>query len=393
MDELERVAASYLLRPRGSACLSSAAVLDDDRCADDGSVYIYREGDGLRSGREGDREPSDGDSEAARSSTRSHSLGEFAMHAIDNEGHHWQEEQSSESFVSAQVRENSSFEEKGGEGMGEHPRCVLRQRPIGESSPALRGQGTGRDDGRAEREKGATFYGSDTATGKHRHKEIDMGQQRPRLSDGGQGWNQTAGNNERQQGSGESYGPPDSHDERWSYEANGLLDIHGRPSRKDRGGAIDKAPDISVHDPGASYNPKGDRGLHGTGRGREATRSGREATVDTISANVGQVAIRLREMILGRQASAGRSLRQVFGHFDRRGCGYVNASEMRDALADLRLKLSPSEAQVSWDHSLHQGKMLRILRRSSYWKTTRLGEQAGKLNFFRRAMKQWRFAI
>ncbi|CAM9340191.1 unnamed protein product, partial [Laminaria digitata] len=68
------------------------------------------------------------------------------------------------------------------------------------------------------------------------------------------------------------------------------------------------------------------------------------------SRKVEQVAARLREMILDRQASAGRSVRQVFGHFDRRRCGYVNVSEMRDALADLRLNVSPDQAQEM--HSL-----------------------------------------
>ncbi|CAM9167581.1 unnamed protein product, partial [Sphacelaria rigidula] len=54
---------------------------------------------------------------------------------------------------------------------------------------------------------------------------------------------------------------------------------------------------------------------------------------------------RLRQMILGRQASTGRSVRQIFGHFDRRGCGYVNAGEIQDALTDLRFDVSPSEAK------------------------------------------------
>ncbi|CAM9846804.1 unnamed protein product, partial [Discosporangium mesarthrocarpum] len=50
-------------------------------------------------------------------------------------------------------------------------------------------------------------------------------------------------------------------------------------------------------------------------------------------------------MILERQASAGRSVRQIFTHFDRGGCGYINVAEMSEALTDLRLRLSAEETR------------------------------------------------
>ncbi|CAM9655055.1 unnamed protein product [Ectocarpus sp. 6 AP-2014] len=130
-----------------------------------------------------------------------------------------------------------------------------------------------------------------------------------------------------------------------------VASLDGRDASADRKSSRRCVPakQFVVPVPGASYSPKIDRGLRGW-RDRDKSNStrgpGEEHGDGAWKPNdkVRDIAARLRSMILERQASANRSIREVFGHFDRRRCGYVNIAEMRDALADLRIKLSAREA-------------------------------------------------
>jgi len=61
------------------------------------------------------------------------------------------------------------------------------------------------------------------------------------------------------------------------------------------------------------------------------------------SETVRRAAEQLRNMVVERQMQTGRSLRQVFGHFDRRQCGYFDIDDLDEALQDLCILLQPDE--------------------------------------------------
>lgn len=347
VDELERVAASYLLHRRGSIRCSSAGV--DDRFADDGSVYIYRECDG--SGDAAEVEEQDEGGAGGRRHTR-----ERVDCRAENEDHyHWQKERR-EASPSVRTRDNGNVTERQRTNSDGDCRSLPRQlQATGGSSTSVRGQAVGADKRRGERDTrmkprpysgGLTLSSGDiaavmrrserggTTTTKLRQRpaSADVGPQRKGLTVGGseghaRGSYLSTGGREGARGGG------------------ALVLIDDCSASLDHGGQVEAPPEMLVPAPGATYSPKVNSGLQSSEHDRTHGAMRGDA-VEHGSAKIKQLAVRLREMILDRQASASRSMRQVFCHFDRRGCGYVNAAEMREALVDLRLHTSPTEAKV-----------------------------------------------
>lgn len=342
MDELERVAASYLLHPRGSVCHSSPAVVED-RFADDGSVYIYREDDGSSQGYEEGRREHNNVGEVSR---HSHNRGQ-----LDEDDS--MDQECTKASTSARTRENGNVGERSCGGSDGDHWGDFQQRDMCGSRQALGGQACRDTEGR-KREAGVqsrtcgsslTFCGGDVAAGIHQRDRVKTGTASqnhhgpPGIICGR---SQAGSGTESQRGVHRQLDTtkrkPETH--------SNLPTKNGCNSHPDHHGQGDVPPEMLVPVPGANYSPKADKGVHGRGC-RRASAGDSEGGAAVHSAKVKQAAVRLREMILDRQASAGRSIRQVFGHFDRRGCGYVNVEEMREALADLRLNLSPSESKVS----------------------------------------------
>lgn len=348
VDELERVAASYLLRRRGSIRRSSAGV--DDRFADDGSVYIYRECDG--SGDAEEVEEQDEGGAGGRRHTR-----ERVDCRADNEGHYqWQEERR-EASPSLRTRDNGNVMERQRTNSEGDCRGLPRQlQATGGSSASVRGQAVGADNRLGERDArmkprpysgGLTLSSGDIAAVMHRSERggamTTIQRQHPASADvGPQKSDLTVGGSE-----GHARGSYLSTGGREGARRGGgaLVLIDDCSPSLDHGGQVEAPPEMLVPAPGATYSPKVESGLQGSEDDR-ARGTMRGDAVEHGNAKVRQLAVRLREMILDRQASASRSMRQVFCHFDRRGCGYVNAAEMRDALVDLRLHTSPTEAKV-----------------------------------------------
>ena len=368
VDELERVAASYLLRPRGSMCLSSGDAVDDDddddgdeydRFADDGSVYIYREGDSSPSAEEPPPE-------------RENQLQEDAEHGCgdgsDRRGGH---------FLAPPGVDDDGVRHQSDGRLWQDQRHLrpssARTRDIGES-----GSGHDWDVSRGDIHRGvpAQLAGSEFAP-MHRGGEgsgviagVDSKESSRRGDVDLQSWQQ-----EEQQRLVSPSGGSDLADKKRVRSGDGArqaqpgvgrapessaASLDARKKKNDGnflagrgfGGGATPAETFAIPVPGASYSAKVDRVLQGRG-GRDATVArGLGAGGDDAGspaeprAKVRQAATRLRSMVLERQASANRSIREVFGHFDRRRCGYVNVAEMRDALADLRLNLSPEEGKV-----------------------------------------------
>lgn len=354
MDELERVAASYLLRPRGSMCLSSGNAVDDDddRFADDGSVYIYREGDSSPSA----DDPSQGYEKQQEGHTQQDRNGSnlFAPQRMDkgdrggheNGGRHWQDERRLEpcSARTPEIGRSSSGYDWGMSGSEAH-RGVSEQH-TGSGSTALQHGGWGGD----------VAAGVANKESKQQTTNLRAWQQQEqqRLVGGPPGGEDLANRKHMSSGGGDQQAQPRfgraceplaaTLEERRKNNNRNLL-----PGRMFAGGAAAEAFAVPV--PGASYSAKIDRGLQGLGgRGTTIARGLGEDDAGALtqpSTKVRETAARLRNMILDRQASANRSIREIFGHFDRRRCGYVNVAEMRDALADLRLSLCPEEEKVS----------------------------------------------
>lgn len=389
VDELERVAASYLLRPRASTCLSSAGV-DDERFADDGSVYIYRENErpplgNEQLGEEQEDEYHERDGGGGGGVRGSYNRGGyFAAPSVQSreralqrgESERWQEER----HWTQEVGGRSSSD--GGGPEGQLYRGGFSQQSEAGLSSVRRGER-----GSQRGEAGHTSAGANRkdhnrpgSPSRHswsprqhqqQHQQLQPQQQQHghqprRVAESCSGPGQATRN---QVGSG---GVGDKHDDmrggRTNYPSSAphegprsksdhnrcnVASLDGRdasPDRKPRG-CVPAEETFVVPVPGASYSPKIDRGLRGW-RDRDrsySTRGPGEENDDDAwqpNAKVREIAARLRSMILDRQASANRSIREVFGHFDRRRCGYVNVAEMRDALADLRIKLSAREATV-----------------------------------------------
>lgn len=377
VDELERVAASYLLRPRGSMCLSSGNALednqgDDGRFADDGSVYIYREGDSSSSaedpprGRDNQHEEDaeyGGDDDSDRNRRNFFAPPDVgddrARH--DNDGRLWQDKRPLEpSSVRTQEAGRSSSGREWGVSGGDVHRGVSVQRTENRSAPMQRGGG-----------------GGDVAAGvnskdSNRQGEIDLQawqQEEQQRIVGPSGGSDLASRKQMGSGGGAQQVQPGVG--RAPEPLAATLD--GRKKKNDRSflpgrgfGGETPAETFTVPVPGASYSAKVGTGLQGRG-GRDTTvarglGAGDDPGPPTEpSAKVRQAADRLRSMILERQVSANRSTREVFGHFDRRRCGYVNVVEMRDALADLRLNLSPEEGKVSEDRERRSQKRAVLL--------------------------------
>ncbi len=366
------MAASYLLRPHGSACLSSGKAVDDkddhddhDRFADDGSVYIYREDDGSPSGN-GPQEDGQGKTDSGGGFDYDR-RNVFAPHGEDEEGRArryedgfrgWQDERRRD-LPSARKGEvgGGSRRRWGGTGGELHGGVPVQQHPADGPVPIQRGGGGG--DGAAG-----------TSSNQHR-EEVTGGpawrqrQQHALWPSGGADESSRThaglGGNARQANDGAGRRAPEpSAAAHGGRRTNRDSNSGGVSNLDDRGTLLDRSfggetptEGFVIPVPGASYSAKVDRGSQARGgRDPSIARGVGEVEGETLQeprAKVRQVAVRLRSMILERQASANRSLREVFGHFDRRRCGYVNVAEMRDALADLRLILSSEEAKVGYD--------------------------------------------
>lgn len=347
MDELERVAASYLLHRRGSIRHSSADV--DDRFADDGSVYIYRECDG--SGYEEELEEQDEDGAGGGKHAR-----EIVAGREDSDDHYrWQKERR-EASPSEIARNSGNATDRQRTNLdGDHRSLPRQQQATGASRTSVCGQGVGSGKRGSERDArtkkrphsgGLTLSSGDIATVMRRSERggsmTTKIRQRPASADvGPQRTDPPVGGSEYH-----VRGSRLSTSRREVGRGGGALVLIDDCSPSlDHGGQMGVPPEMLVPAAGATYSPKVDSGVQGTEHGiPRGTMRG--DVVEPGSAKVRQLVARLREMILDRQAAADRSIRQVFGHFDRRGCGYVNTAEMRDALADLRLHMSPTEVKV-----------------------------------------------
>lgn len=355
MDELERVAASYLLNPRGSATCSSSSFQDDETYADDGSVYIYREDAVSPSQQEdwgeyGDYDDENGGRCAARQTGR-----HFARHNTKHDSYQrWETGQRGDVPSPTTTKKDDIYVQRRGSDPNHTRRDFPRQGVI-ESNDTVRRQD---DYGRGSGERAKSSMGA--------RNGIDPGDLGGDTA-GGMCRSDSAGNSSQQRLAPCACAPETVHD-----EGGDLLQARGLPHRLPKGNDGRHKTDSSARfdDPGASradnrvqvdapqeeskpvltvtnYSPNVDKRAQGKERGKGTTTSKHGGSAGNSGAEVRQVATRLREMILERQASAGRSIRQIFGHFDRHGCGYVKADELRDALADLRLRVSPREAQVS----------------------------------------------
>ena len=336
VDELERVAATYLLRPSGSIHHSSFTVADD-RYADDGSVYIYREENGPSSAQEQVGEERNIESSGGRNSRNRATLSRDVERDrrnrwVGDQRNRWEGNQRNrceggggEVSALAVTTGNSNNRDRRQIAPGGDRAGISSERSVNGSNAARGEPPTDREGG------------GDTAAGIHhrdRSGEGQMLQQSPKSSDADQASAKGAGDDDCQKG-----GAPAPHGGRPGQDDNrGLFD--DCTSHPDRGRPEDAPLETLDTGPGAGAS-------RSTGRER-APREDVGGNPDAESScKVEQIAARLREMILDRQASAGRSIRQVFGHFDRRRCGYVNVSEMRDALSDLRLNVSSDQTQVS----------------------------------------------
>lgn len=346
MDELERVAASYLLRPRGSICHSLPAEVDD-RFADDGSVYIYREGDGSPPGyAEGKEEIN----EEVQAGSNAHNRSNFARDCDRDQENGWKEG-GREASYSARTRDSGNFRDSFGRVSDADRRRISREIVIGGADPLFYEQANNEERESGEREtKGkdkpygscSTYCRSDTAACTHINnrpeEERELCSSSPEVNHVG------VGDKSQFQG---AYLASDAGTR--GKDLNNIL-LENCSSRPENYGRNDVLPQVlvpvPVPVPGANYSSKMEGEVQGRGRDKALAGEPCDETGVNNSAKVGQVTIRLRQMILDRQASANRSIRQVFSHFDRRGCGYVNATEIRDALGDLRLDLTPNEAKV-----------------------------------------------
>ena len=342
---------------------------DDDRFADDGSVYIYREGDSSPSaedppqGHENQQEK--GAEYGGGDDSGRNGWSFFAPEDVDggdragyqHDGRLWQDERHlrpSPARAREVDRSSSSGCDWGVSGGGGHRR-VPGQRS--ENGSTLMQHGGGGGDVAA---------GVNSNDSRQVNTEIQAWQQQQ----------QQQQEEERQRLAGPS-GGADPADRTYTRSVGGAQQaqagagrapeplastLEGRKKQSDlsflpdrgigSGGDDPLAEPFAIPVPGASYSAKVDRGLQGRGErdtapSRIPGEGGDGGASAEPSAKVRQTAARLRSMILERQASANRSIREVFGHFDRRRCGYVNVAEMRDALADLRLHLSSEEGKVS----------------------------------------------
>ncbi|CAM9471770.1 unnamed protein product [Scytosiphon promiscuus] len=341
VDELERVAASYLLRPRGS------------------TVYIYREGDASPSPseqqaqRQEEREgahSSDGDRggrqerggsgvhDRQNSSSPQRVYGDVRMCSA-NDGKLWQDERCKEQEGD---RRSSCGCNLGGLSGETHPGMPM---PCAGNRPILsqRGGCCGRDSnggGGVAAERNASIVGrasADRSSPKRRASQVATNSGERNNSAEVDMWGQFSGATPSGRGNDNSLN---------SGEVGTFDDCTPQPDGADCGKIPTARYPVPV--PGASYSAKVGKGMQGRGWQDSTTaRAGGQADDRTVepSAKSRKTAARLRNMILDRQASANRSIREVFRHFDRRRCGYVNVAEMRDALVDLRIGLAPEEAK------------------------------------------------
>ncbi|CAM9443660.1 unnamed protein product, partial [Hapterophycus canaliculatus] len=363
VDELERVAASYLLRPRGSTCFSSAAVNDEDdeddlgdnRFADDGSVYIYREGDGSPlpseraqrqeenevhiNGDGGGSQEFDGDGVHNRGSsfTPQRVKDGVRTHRV-NGCKLWQDERSKKH--EGNRRSSYSCNRSGPSGENHRGMSI----PCAENRPFLRQHG-----GHGDRDSiraGGVADGLNSNTMREPHADCHSLHRRT---------NQVTTNSLDRNSPLEvvrvddwSGATPDEGGNDIGPNRGGVGSFDNSTPQPDRAYCEERPPErFALPVPGACYSAKVGKDLQGRGwHDRSTVPAGRQAgRALAPSAKARQTAACLRNMIMDRQASANRSIREVFRHFDRRRCGYVNVAEMREALADLRISLSPDEAK------------------------------------------------
>lgn len=312
------MAASYLLRP-GSSFRRSPPIEENERFADDGSVYLYREGDGVRNA---DAEESGIEDETER----------YRARIQDHNDRGWRED------LISRDRDRSN---------GERYRCSLEddtptisagvRGSIGGSSHASSGKAVS---------GGGTPSAQDVRTVKTRSPSFsnagDVSRQRER-------WRRLGGSESDHQLERNRVRPSSGG---YSHEAE--VSELGRAMESTAGDATDRSygreghtmeppPEMAV----SACNEQTGSRLHSTKQAQSCLPVGGEVKNMNNNTKLRRMAVRLRQMILDRQASTNRSTRQVFGHFDRRGCGYVNAEEIRDALTDLRFDVTLSDTQVN----------------------------------------------
>ena len=322
---------------------------DDETCTDDGSVYIYREGD--VSDHDNRRQHNNRVSGNICAARRTH--GEIDKKSYDNyDVHRWQGGRHDDDPVSKRSRYiQARPQRQGNSPNGNHKNVPSR----GEDgcwhgtiqNQGDKGCGSGGGELRADAtdDSGPVHQGGDVAAGTCRNSKGGSGQQALPFYSSDSRTNDAERGGDRCHAYEVSQALPEGHDIRNNENSNVRFDHFGASSTEC---CVHTDPPLEEVVPvlGAGYSPKVDRGLRGIGCDKGPTGRQGGSSADS-NAKVRQVAVRLREMIMERQVTAGRSIRQIFRHFDRRGCGYVKAAELRDALADLRLTLSPSDAEVS----------------------------------------------
>lgn len=359
------MAASYLLRPRGS--FRRASPVEDDRFADDGSVYIYREGDSM--------EHDENDDHKGGRTGRDRS---DQYHDGDDNDHLWREGYDSDGSPQARPGEqNDSWRDTSdtSKAFDRRNRSDTRGEGGGEQGGGGgEGGGGGGEGGNwAICESSNTNPNGSEVFGTFRggvapaivDKEGGTAEAKactPTLHDGGGDIAAGVNRNDGVRATGERWQRAESVDGRQRRdEARGTDDSKsrradvlsaGRTKNLDDGDEVGEGdsclggykgrigePPVDTLVPPAPAVSRYPNALEND----EVRREGGDEDTNKLR----QMAARLRQMILNRQTSAGRSIRQVFGHFDRRGCGYVNANEMKEALTDLRLNPSARETQAS----------------------------------------------
>lgn len=319
-DELEKVAASYFRWQPNSFRESSP--VHNNHFVDDGSVYIYREGDGV-------------EYEEANNNGVEMELC-HGKHVHDT---YWREE-----CNHASSPERAHHEEHGGKSLGRTSGYYCNgERTPNPPRPTYDVIATGIQGGGLPPDKMKRITGASRPSEvieDHINERLSAGERRKcsasvhhqRISD------QTALNSNPRSLPGDVQ--PGGH-------ANQHLGSFCPPQEI----VPNLGYDQRTREPPETVIPEPhDQHQHGL-EGYDEKNSGRiEVSVSSEAIGgerkIRRVADRLRQMILERQSSADRSMIQVFGHFDRRGCGYVNTEDMMEALTDLCLNLSPAETQV-----------------------------------------------
>lgn len=313
------MAAAYLLRPGGSFRRTSPPVEEtDNRFADDGSVYLYKEGDGA-----GYTDAEEDDTMEDRTDER------YRMRVQGNDGRGWHENTIVRQRVHGGIEKGREEDDCPVVGMASESGGALASSTAAPTTGTMFGNGgpPASKDFQVERKY------SDTVS-----DEFDVLRQ-------GKSWQKLEGSEDDRQRKNDRGRPRSG--SRSRKEADGSRRGKIAEEVGESTEAIQDRQRRESEQPPETLVPVCS---NATGKESHSIVAGGETVAPgggDSAAKLGKMGARLRQMILGRQASTGRSVRQIFGHFDRRGCGYVNAGEIQDALTDLRFDVSPSEAKVN----------------------------------------------